>query len=205
MASKERIQRLKEETRVNILEASLDIVKEEGWQSLSMRKIADVIEYTAPIIYEYFSNKEAILLELTRKGYLILSRDLQEARGKHHLPAKQLEAMWLAYWNFAFDNKELYQLMFGVEMNCCCDIVATLPESENPSTLFSEVIVELMNIENPSKDLICLKYYTFWSVVHGLISINILRRGYSDEVNRQVLKDAIGSIIRSIEREKEKV
>ncbi|HMG07191.1 MAG TPA: TetR/AcrR family transcriptional regulator [Mucilaginibacter sp.] len=205
MASKERIQRLKDETRINILDASLQIVKEEGWQSLSMRKIADVIEYTAPIIYEYFSNKEAILLELTRKGYLILSRDLQEARGKHHLPAKQLEAMWLAYWNFAFDNKELYQLMFGVEMNCCCDIVATLPESENPSTLFSEVIVELMNIENPSKDLICLKYYTFWSVVHGLISINILRRGYSDEVNRQVLKDAIGSIIRSIEREKEKV
>jgi len=205
VASKERIQRLKDETRINILDASLQIVKEEGWQSLSMRKIADVIEYTAPIIYEYFSNKEAILLELTRKGYLILSRDLQEARGKHHLPAKQLEAMWLAYWNFAFDNKELYQLMFGVEMNCCCDIVATLPESENPSTLFSEVIVELMNIENPSKDLICLKYYTFWSVVHGLISINILRRGYSDEVNRQVLKDAIGSIIRSIEREKEKV
>ncbi|MGF7037408.1 TetR/AcrR family transcriptional regulator [Mucilaginibacter lappiensis] len=205
MASKERIQRLKDETRINILEASLQIVKEEGWQSLSMRKIADVIEYTAPIIYEYFANKEAILLELTRKGYLILSRDLQEARGKHRLPAKQLEAMWLAYWNFAFDNKELYQLMFGVEMNCCCDLVETLPESENPSTLFSEVIIELMDIENPSKDLICLKYYTFWSVVHGLISINILRRGYSDEVNRQVLKDAIGSIIRSIEREKEKV
>jgi AcrR family transcriptional regulator len=205
VASKERIQRLKDETRINILEASLQIVKEEGWQSLSMRKIADVIEYTAPIIYEYFANKEAILLELTRKGYLILSRDLQEARGKHRLPAKQLEAMWLAYWNFAFDNKELYQLMFGVEMNCCCDLVETLPESENPSTLFSEVIIELMDIENPSKDLICLKYYTFWSVVHGLISINILRRGYSDEVNRQVLKDAIGSIIRSIEREKEKV
>lgn len=205
MASKERIQRLKDETRANILDASLQIVKEEGWQSLSMRKIADVIEYTAPIIYEYFANKEAILLELTRKGYLILSRDLQEARAKHHLPAKQLEAMWLAYWNFAFDNKELYQLMFGVEMNCCCDLVETLPESESPYTQFSEVIVDLMDIENPTKDMICLKYYTFWSVVHGLISINILRRGYSDEMNRQVLKDAIGGIIKSIERERQKV
>ena len=44
MASKERIQRLKEETRVNILDAAFTIVKEEGWQSLSMRKIADRIE-----------------------------------------------------------------------------------------------------------------------------------------------------------------
>jgi AcrR family transcriptional regulator len=200
VASKERIQRLKEETRINILDASLQIVKEEGWQALSMRKIADVIEYTAPIIYEYFANKEAILLELTRKGYLILTRNLREVRAKHELPAKQLEAMWLAYWDFAMENKELYQLMFGVEMNCCCDMVATLEESEGPYKEFAQAIVELMHVENPTKDMVCLKYYTFWSVVHGLVSINILRRGYSDEMNQQVLKDAIGTIIKSIER-----
>src|ERR1700754_742526 len=105
MASKDRILRLKEETRTNILDASLQIVKEEGWNALSMRKIADVIEYTAPIIYEYFSNKEAILLELTRQGFIILARDMKEAKEKHRLPAKQIEAMWLAYWNFAFAEK----------------------------------------------------------------------------------------------------
>jgi len=198
MASKDRIQRLKEETRISILKASLQIVKEEGWQALSMRKIADVIEYTAPTIYEYFSNKDAIILELTRKGYLILSRDLQEAKDKHRLPAKQLEAMWLAYWNFAFANKELYQAMFGVTTNCSCEMVNTLPEAEMPWDLFSAVIGELMGVEDLDSDVICTKYYTFWSVVHGLISINILSRGNSDEINRQVLKDAIGGIIRSI-------
>src|SRR3569833_1777399 len=118
MGSKDRILRLKEETRINILDASLDIVKEEGWQALSMRKIADKIEYTAPIIYEYFSNKEAILMELTRKGFLILGRDMRAAKEKHRQPAKQLEAMWLAYWNFAFAETELYQVMFGVDVNC---------------------------------------------------------------------------------------
>src|SRR5690349_4677142 len=119
MASKERIQRLKEETRVNILDAALHIVKHEGWQALSMRKIADVIEYTAPIIYEYFANKDAILMELTRKGYVLLAKDMEKAKENYLLPEDQLEAMWLAYWNFAFDNKELYQVMFGVQMNCC--------------------------------------------------------------------------------------
>lgn len=199
MASKDRILRLKEETRINILDAALQIVKEEGWQALSMRKIADVIEYTAPIIYEYFSNKDAILLELTRKGFLILSKELKDAKSKHRLPEKQLEAMWLAYWSFAFENKELYQVMFGVTTNCCCALVNTLTESELPGDLFSEVIGELMHIEDLDSDVICTKYYTFWSVVHGLISINILSRGSSDEINRQVLKDAIGGIIRSIQ------
>ena len=198
MASKDRIQRLKEETRINILDASLQIVKEEGWQALSMRKIADVIEYTAPIIYEYFANKEAIILELTRKGFLLLAKDIDEAKSKHRLPGKQLEAMWLAYWNFAFANKELYQVMFGVTTNCCCDMVNDLPEAAKPAKMFSEVIGELMQITDLDSSVICTKYYTFWSVVHGLISINILSRGSSDDINRQVLMDAITGIIKSI-------
>jgi AcrR family transcriptional regulator len=198
MASKDRILRLKEETRANILDAALQIVKEEGWQALSMRKIADVIEYTAPIIYEYFSNKEAILLELNRKGFLILAKDLREAKSKHRLPAKQLEAMWEAYWNFAFANKELYQGMFGVTTNCSCEMVNNLPEADLPWDIITEVIGELMGITDMESEIICTKYYTLWSVVHGLVSINLLSRGFSDEINRQVLKDAIGGIIRTI-------
>lgn len=198
MASKDRILRLKEETRINILDAALQIVKEDGWQALSMRKIADVIEYTAPIIYEYFANKEAILLELTRKGFLMLSKNLQEAKDKHRLPCKQLEAMWLAYWNFAFENKELYQVMFGVTTSCSCELVNNLEEAGMPWEQFRMVIGELMNIEDLDSDIICTKYYTFWSVVHGLVSINILSRGSSDDINRQVLMDAISGIIRSI-------
>jgi len=195
MASKERIQRLKEETKSNILDAAFQIAKEESWQALSMRKIADKIEYTAPIIYEYFSNKEAILSELTRKGYVMLSTKLEEAKAKHRVPAKQLEAMWLAYWSFAFAQKELYQLMFGVEMNCCV-MENEDPEMQAPAILFSNVIQELMGIDD--EDEICMKYYTFWSVVHGLISINIVRKGAGDDINKQVLKDAIIGIINSI-------
>src|ERR1700722_10814113 len=112
MASKDRILRLKEETRINILDAAFQIVKNEGWQALSMRKIADAIEYTAPIIYEYFENKDALMYELTRTGYLILSQKLEDAKSQHITPEDQLEAMWLAYWDFAFLKKELYQLMY---------------------------------------------------------------------------------------------
>jgi AcrR family transcriptional regulator len=198
MASKDRIARLKEDTRINILEAALRIGKEYGWEAVSMRKIADAIEYTAPIIYEYFENKEAILLELTRKGYLLLNKDLEEARDLYQLPAQQLEAMWLAYWNFAFANKEFYRLMYGVSTNCHCELINTLPEAERQWDLITEVIGELMHIDDMESEIICKRYYTFWSVVHGLISINILSRGWSDEMNRQVLMDAITGIIRSI-------
>jgi AcrR family transcriptional regulator len=195
MASKERIQRLKDETRINILDAALQIVKEEGWQALSMRKIADVIEYTAPLIYEYFASKEAIILELTRKGFLILSRQMEEAKAANDTPAKQLEAMWIAYWNFAFAEKELYQVMFGVNTNCC-ELAKIMPESEIPYDLVAEAIEEIMGTKD--EDVVCTKYFTFWSVIHGLISINLTNRGRSEDLNQEVLKSAISGVIHSL-------
>lgn len=197
MGSKERIQRIKEETRANILEASLEIVKEDGWQALSMRKIADKIEYTAPIIYEYFANKEGILLELTRKGNGILLQELKDAKARFENPEKQLEAMWIAYWDFAFTHTQLYQLMFGVDMSCC-DMIKSLPEAEAARKLIWENIIEIMENDQPEEDNVCRKYYTFWSIIHGLISINLTRKGTNDEMNQHILKDAIHGIIKTI-------
>lgn len=197
MGSKERIIRQKEDVRCKIIAAAWHIVKKEGWQALSMRKIADAIEYTAPIIYGYFENKDALLTEFTRMGFLTLANHLNAAKARHRLPAKQLEAMWLAYWNFAFAEQEYYQLMFGIEVNSCeCDV--RMPEEELPFTIFSEVIQELVD-KGPHPDTnVCKKYYTFWSVIHGLISINMVNKGQSDALNKEILKDAITGIIRTI-------
>lgn len=195
MGSKERILRQKEETRANIIKAAREIVKDEGWQGLSMRKIADKIEYTAPIIYEYFSNKEAILQELTCKGFCLLTKDLEEAKKQVTGPAEQLEAMWLAYWNFAHTNREMYQLMYGVQMTCC---LQRTTEADLPYQLITGVISEIMKDVNPDPEVIKQKYFTFFSVIHGLISINIIGDGLSNEINRQILKDAITGIIRYI-------
>lgn len=196
MGSKERIHRLKENTKVNIINAAHEIVKEEGWQALSMRKIAEKIEYTAPMIYEYYANKEGILLELTKKGYLLLGEKMREARDKCATPEEQLDAMWLAYWNFAFEEKEYYQFMFGVQVNCCM-IEDLLPIESTPYGIATKPIMQLMGIDDPEDDRVCTKYYTYWSIVHGLVSINIVRKGASDEINRQILKDAITGITRS--------
>jgi AcrR family transcriptional regulator len=197
MGSKERIARLKEETRENILDAALEIVKEEGWQSLSMRKIADKIEYTAPIIYEYFANKEGILLELTRTGYILLGENLRTTMATTNDPAERLEAMWIAYWNFAFDNKEFYRLMYGVDM-VCCEMTKSMPEAEASTRLFFEAIERLVTPENNTEEFVCRKFYTFWSIIHGLISINLVNKGRGQEMNAIILKDAIKGIIRFI-------
>lgn len=196
MGSKERIQRQKDATRLNILDASLRIVKEDGWDALSMRKIADEIEYTPPVIYEHFANKEAILLELTREGYLKIAQKIKLARDNYQSPAEQVEAMWKAYWDFAFSERALYQVMFGVNTKCC-QKVQSLPESEAIASMMSEVIASLIApIKNA--DDIGMHYYTYWSAVHGLISIKMVRSQSSEKINCQVLKKAVKDISNAI-------
>ncbi|TJZ51788.1 TetR/AcrR family transcriptional regulator [Sphingobacterium olei] len=197
MGSKERIQRLKDDNRNKILDASLQIVKEEGWQALSMRKIADIIEYTAPMIYEYFANKEAILTELANQGYLLLAKKVKNAKDETTDLEKQLEAMWFSYWDFAFEERELYQLMFGVG-TACCGLEKTYTCVESHGKIISDVIREVMKDQQPSEELVCRKYFTYWSVIHGLISINLVNQGNGDVTNQQVLKDAIYGITRSL-------
>ena len=55
-----------------------------------------------------------------------------------------------------------------------------------------------MGDKNPSEDIICQKYYTYYSVVHGLISINLVGNGLPNDINLQILKDAITGITRSL-------
>ena len=77
MGIAERKIRQKEEFRASILEAAWLQVLTDGWQSLSIRKIADAIEYSIPVIYNHFENKEVILLEFTKEGFQKLADALQ--------------------------------------------------------------------------------------------------------------------------------
>ena len=68
MGIKERRDRERQEIKQAILTAAREIAAVEGWQSVTIRKVAERIEYSPPTIYEHFANKEAILLELRPKA-----------------------------------------------------------------------------------------------------------------------------------------
>lgn len=200
MGITERKIRQKEEVRSAILDTAWQLVKKEGWQQLSIRKIADAIEYSVPVIYDHFENKEAILFEIGKLGFDLLSKKMQQAKDKYADPADQLKAIADAYWNFAFKNKEYYQLMFGLGMPCC-EMEKTMPEKIYFRTIVMGPIDEIIKKNKVSVTNACLKYHTFWSVIHGLISIKMMRGSdVSEDLNKMVLDDAVAGIIKNLER-----
>jgi AcrR family transcriptional regulator len=198
MGIAERKIRQKGEVKASILQAAWHLVEKEGWQSLSIRKIADAIEYSAPVIYDHFANKEAILLEFTKRGFQQLNEQLLKARDKFKNPEQQIEAIAYAYWKFAFNHNEYYQLMYGLGMPGC-EAVKQIPEL----AAFSEIILApvrdmLKKSKNADADPY-LKLHTFWSTLHGLISINMMgKHDNKDELNAMVLKDFLIGFISGI-------
>jgi AcrR family transcriptional regulator len=197
MGSKERILRQKDDTRRKILEGALDMIKCSGCDALSMRKLGDYIEYSAPAIYEYFENKEALYTELARVGYLKLTHKVKVAKETHTGAPAQMEAMWLAYWDFAFTHKELYQLMFAVGVGCS-PVENRITEAAIFPRLISEVIGELYLPHEASDEEVQRKYYTYWSVIHGLIAINMIQVTHDEKMNQEILISAIKGIAASI-------
>lgn len=194
----ERRLRQKDEIRCSILATGWQIVREEGWQSLSIRKIADAIEYSVPVIYDHFANKEAILLEFGKQGFELLIKKMQQAKKKSDDPSDQLSAIADAYWNFALKNKEYYQLMFGLGI-ACCETEKCIPEKSIFRDLVMEPIEKILAEHKKTEVNACLKYHTYWSVMHGLISIKMMNNSdVSDELNKLVLDDAITGFIKNL-------
>lgn len=198
MGIQERRQRQKEEVKASILQAAWAIVEADGWQALSIRKVADAIEYSVPVIYDHFENKEAILAEFTRRGFRLLTEQIGQAIATTKSPEKQIEAIAGAYWAFAFGHKEYYQLMYGLGMPGC-EAVNGISELKEFVGLVAQPITALIEKSGNKKAAVHLKVHSFWSMLHGLISINMMGNSVNrDEMNQMVLKDFISGFISGI-------
>jgi AcrR family transcriptional regulator len=111
----ERKLREKEEIRQSILNAAKDIAAKEGWQAVTIRRIADKIEYTPPIVYEHFENKKDLYKELIYMGFGLIKKELDKIPQSERNARKFLRTYSLILWDFASSNTELYQLMFSLE------------------------------------------------------------------------------------------
>jgi AcrR family transcriptional regulator len=187
----------KDDIRARILDTAWQMVKEEGWQSLSIRKIATAVNYSIPVIYDHFENKEAIVFEFAKQGFQMLTKNVQRAIEKTNDPEEQLKAIADSYWKFAFKHKEYYQLMFGMGM-VGCEIEKCFPERAGFRTMVMEPIKILIAKGKHPDNNPFLKYFTFWSILHGLISIRNLETNVSDNVNKMVMDDAVNGFIKNL-------
>ena len=200
MSITERKLRHKEELRSLILDTAWEMVIDNGWPTFSIRKVADAIEYSVTVIYSHFENKDAILLEFIKKGFQLLVEEISKARIGQKSLADEIEAIAHAYLNFAFNNQQYYQLMFGLG-------IPTSATAHNFSQMsgFREVLVSSISTFTPEDKEArfdpSLKYLTFLSMMHGLVSINMLAKpsckciGLESQVEKALIHNFVTGLI----------
>lgn len=110
----DRKRRHKEDLKKDILTAARELFTQQGWESTSIRNIAEKIGYSPATIYLHYRDKNEIFFELHREAFRLLVSYFQVLGGVTD-PFERLKAMGRAYIRFALENQDLYKLMFVME------------------------------------------------------------------------------------------
>jgi AcrR family transcriptional regulator len=191
MGTVERRQKEKAEMRQNILDAAMELYIAEGFESVSIRKIAEKIEYHPSTIYLYFEDKDAIMFELHNIGFMKL---LEKQMSIQEVPAPldRLFAHGRAYLEFALENPHYYDIMF-ILPNPAIKI-ANCPRwdgKDRAYDLLQKNIRECMEAGYFSTFEVDELAFMLWTQMHGIASLHI-RRGtvlaefYTDQTNNMV-------------------
>ena len=197
MGSKERRERNRLNMHKDILHAALSIVREEGHQSLSLRRLADSIEFSPTAVYLYFKNKEALLVDLTRCGYQQLNSSIDRNCKSIIDPRNRLKVILTTYWSFANNEKELYRLMQETEMKLN-EFEPPYPEMRAFINAINQAIAKACGKEDCTDASLNHKCYISIAIVQGLASLNLIHRGIDASSQSQILEDAIDNLIDSL-------
>lgn len=176
MGIAERKERKRAELREQILEAARRIVNDEGFDSLTMRKIGDAIEYSPATIYLYFDNREAIGRQLCAESFERLVAYMGPAVAGIADPVERLKAIGRSYARFGFENPKEYKLLF---MTDAAFMDALYPDQsddpEDPGERAFAFVVDTVKACRDSgafpADDPNLVAEMLWTGVHGIVSL----------------------------------
>jgi AcrR family transcriptional regulator len=197
MGIKDRINRIKDNQRVSIINAAITILKTEGRHAITLRRIADNIEYSPPVIYLHYSSKEALLLTIARIGYEQLNKAIEQNASPLSDPQTKLIEVLKTFMYFAIAEKELYLLMTEMGNNCEQPL-QSIPEIDRFINLIKGPLEELHITNKFSDELLILKSHIFISLVHGLVSAEMFWQYLEVETTDSMLHRMIGYLLNTL-------
>ena len=189
MGITERKEREKESLRQEIIDAAREIFVAEGYDRLSMRKVAEKIEYSPTTIYLYFDDKADLLREVCEESFTKLGDSIQKARKKKGPPLEVLRRGLFAYVEFGLANPHHYEVAFISPKGKIFDTDAYDFEGSAGQRAF-EMLVDSVRDCVAAGDLrtkdVAVAAQTLWAAIHGVTSLLIMHSDFPF-VERKVL------------------
>lgn len=204
MGTAERREREREHVRTLILEAARDILSEHGLAALSMRGIAERIEYSPGTIYLYFRDKDELIVEVVKEGFERLRDCVQlELSGlpETATAAEQYGTIGRAYVRFALANTAYFRVMFELPGSARFECPDAGQVDDAGPGVFEEVVETIQRatsegsfgVENARRAALI-----GWGMVHGLVSLYIGRHMMAEIGSNEEFLGLVDEAMRSI-------
>jgi len=178
MGSTERRKRERENLRRSILDAACHLFATGNYKEVSIRKIADAIEYSPAVIYLHFKDKDEILDTLAEEGFTLLSEQLEAITATD--PVERLREAGRTYILFAHARPHYFRIMFELG-----DSFDTLSGSYQAKQVMSvrayaytaaavHEAMELGIFDRTHDELVA--GHTIWAHVHGAAALGLAGR-----------------------------
>ncbi|MCK7553661.1 TetR/AcrR family transcriptional regulator [Chitinophaga sedimenti] len=170
MGISERKEREKTEMRKRIVDAAVQVFKEGGPEKVSIRNIAERIEYSPATLYLYYKDKDELLLDAQADAFDQLSVAFRQIKFAQE-PFKRLEQIMESYIAFARAEPELYDLMFIMKapMNAVEDF-DSWDNGDDAFDMLKQVVEDCISEG-------CIRFtdpivgaISVWGFAHGLVS-----------------------------------
>jgi AcrR family transcriptional regulator len=176
----ERRERERQELRTRILDAARELFAEEGYEAVTMRRIAERIEYSPTAIYFHFRDKQALLRELVDLDFGSLAQKFQKI-ARIPDPIERLRKIGQAYVAFALSHRNHYRLMFMTPHPDAMKPEDSRLRRGNPeedayaflkATVAEAIAAGRIRPELTDADLVS---QMVWAASHGVVSLHIAK------------------------------
>jgi AcrR family transcriptional regulator len=198
MGVKERGDRQKGLLRQEILDAARDILAREGYDGLSMRKLAEQIKYSPTAIYLHFRDRDDLVFCVCEESLAGLVRDLLEVEARHRDPLVALKNGLRRYVDFGLKHPQHYRATFMIARVNDANKAARYQE---PGTMGMQALAVLSRTVDAcvrQKKLAKVDVHrascALWAGVHGITSLLIVMPNFRWE-NPDKLVDGLISMM----------
>lgn len=112
-----RKERERAERQQRIIDTARELAEAHGWDAVTVRRLADSIEYSQPVLYSHFAGKDAIVAAVAEQGFVELAEVMRALRTAAPDPEAALMAVARGYLDFARESPALYDAMFVIKVD----------------------------------------------------------------------------------------
>jgi AcrR family transcriptional regulator len=164
MGAPERKIRQRAERERRIVTAAAAIAEQDGWDAVTIRRLAEAIEYSQPVLYSHFANRDAIVAAVAIEGFREIATVLRASASTGTTAGAALAKVATAYLDFADSRPALYQAMFVLPTGLRFAADDVQPELRAAFESLAAVIAPLCPDADAATEL-------FWGALHGMAEL----------------------------------